>query len=187
NKAASKIGVCPSQIIGVRIPQTATQPEITMSYGFSEWATGSRSPLFGGTTTKGSVDPASFRPIALFVNPASTIMLGEIGINWSQTTVYPIDNDNQVVQYLYGTPRTNPNDFTTPSTGAGKPPWKRVPGITGYSHSNLEDDRHTLGANYLFCDGHVKWHRLEQTFKLDGSFSMWTVSNKWDLTPHPRP
>ncbi|MBC8135992.1 MAG: hypothetical protein H8F28_08920, partial [Fibrella sp.] len=52
---------------------------------------------------------------------------------------------------------------------------------------NLDDTRHTLGANYLFCDGHVKWHRLEQTYKTDGSFSMWTVSNKWDLTPHPKP
>lgn len=187
-KAASKIAVCPSQSIGVRVRETSTQPEITMSYGFSEWAVGSRDLRWGGSPgTKGSVDPASFRPVALFVNTASTIMLAEIGITYSQSTVFPIDNDANVVQFLYpGTPRAN-SDFTTPTTGTSKPPWNRVPDIPGYSHSNLDDQRHTLGANYLFCDGHVKWHRLSQTYKVDGSLSMWTVSNKWDLTPHPIP
>lgn len=185
-KAASKLAVCPSQMIGVRIAQTSTQPEITMSYGFSEWSVGSRDASFGGNSTKGSVDPASFRPVALFANTASTIMLAEIGITYGQSTVFPIDNDKDVVQWGYGTTERAPSDFTTPSAGASKPGWYRVPGITGYSHSNLDDKRHNLGANYLFCDGHTKWQRLEQTYKTDGSFSMWTVSNKWDLTPHPK-
>ncbi len=32
-------------------------------------------------------------------------------------------------------------------------------------------DRHSEGANYLFCDGHAKWHRLEQT--LDPNRFLW--------------
>ena len=92
-----------------------------------------------------------------------------------------------MVQYLYGATPRNPTDFTNPASGASKPGWEHIPGITGYSHSNLDDRRHNGGANYLFVDGHVKWNRLDQTFKPDGSFSMWTISNKWDLTPHPAP
>ncbi len=187
NKAMSKIAVCPSQIIGVRLGQTASQPEVTMSYGFSEWAVGTRDARFGVGPKKNSADPASFRPLAQFVNTASTVMLGEIAIAYSQTTVYPIDNDSNVVQWGYGSTQRNATDFTNPSTGASKPPWERIDGISGYSHSNLDDKRHTGGANYLFCDGHVKWQKLSQTFKSDGSFSMWTISNKWDLSTHPIP
>jgi prepilin-type N-terminal cleavage/methylation domain-containing protein/prepilin-type processing-associated H-X9-DG protein len=183
-EAASKVGVCPSQYPGVRLPSNAV---VTMSYGLSEWACGSRHSSFGGGPRKFSVDPRSFRPLSVFTSPASTILLAELGIAWSQSTVYPIDNDVEVVQFGYGTPRSNPNDFTTPSVGASKPPWKKVPGAGEYSHSNLDDERHSGGANYLFTDGHVKWHKLDQTYKPDGSMSMWTISGKWDRTPHPAP
>ena len=181
--AASKIAVCPSQFSGKRI-NAATQ--ITMSYGYSEWSVGSRHVSFGSGPFKASVDPRAFRAIAEFVSPASTILLGEIAIVYSQTTVYPIDNDAQVVQYLYGTPR-NPNDFINIPTGASQPAWEHIPDISGYSHSNLDDKRHNGGANYAFVDGHAKWQKLSQTYKPDGSFSQWTLSNMWDTTPHPAP
>ncbi|HVK04443.1 MAG TPA: DUF1559 domain-containing protein [Armatimonadaceae bacterium] len=182
--AASKINVCPSQFPGVRLSATAN---VTMSYGLSEWAVGSRDPRFGTGSRKSSVDPRSFRNIAEFVNPASTIILAEIAIAYSQSTAYPIDNDPNVVQYLYGTPRAA-TDFTNIPGGASKPAWEKIEGVTdGYSHSNLDDKRHNGGANYVFTDGHAKWHKLQQTFKSDGSFSMWTISNKWDRTPHPIP
>jgi prepilin-type N-terminal cleavage/methylation domain-containing protein/prepilin-type processing-associated H-X9-DG protein len=184
NQAASKIGVCPSQQIGVKIAQTASQPEITMSYGLSEWAVGTRDAKFGCGPRKCSVDPRSFRAIADFATPASTILLGEIGIAYSQTTVYPVDNDINVVQLNYGAPRSA-TDFTNPSAGASKPGWEKIPGVDEYNHSNLDDKRHNGGANYVFVDGHAKWQKLSQTFKPDGSFSMWTLSNTWDRTPHP--
>ena len=181
NKALSKIAVCPSQVIGVRLAQTASQPEVTMSYGFSEWAVGSRAAAFGVGPKKNSVDPAAFRPLSLFVNPSSTILLGEIAISYSQTSVYPVDNDPNVVAYNYAV-RSNAADFTTIPTGASKPSWEHLPGFAASepSHSNLDDKRHSGGANYLFTDGHAKWHRVEQTYKTDGSYSMWTISNKWD-------
>jgi prepilin-type N-terminal cleavage/methylation domain-containing protein len=93
NRAGSKIAVCPSQILGDRIAPSTTNVEITMSYGFSTWAVGSRDPRFGSGPRKASADPASFRPLAQFTSPASTIMLAEIGIVYSQSTVYPVDND----------------------------------------------------------------------------------------------
>ncbi|MBC8101410.1 MAG: DUF1559 domain-containing protein [Cytophagales bacterium] len=187
-QAASKIGVCPSQILGVRIRETATVRAITMSYGFMEWAVGSRPLTPPPGLLKGSVDPRSFRPLAEFANPSSSLLLAEIGINFSQATVFPVDNDANVVQFLYGDSAAQRpgTDFSNPPTGTSQPAWNRVPGITGYSHSNLDNKRHSGGANYLFTDGHTKWHQFEQTYKADGSFSMWTVSNKWDLTPHPR-
>ncbi|MES2462588.1 MAG: DUF1559 domain-containing protein [Armatimonadota bacterium] len=186
NRAASKIGVCPSHLIGVRIAETATRPEVTMSYGFAEWAVGSRDARWGTGATRASADPKSFRPLAEFTNPASTIVLAEIGNAFSQATVYPVDNDANVVQWGYGTPRAA-GDFTNPAAGTREPAWNTIPGITGYSHSNLDNKRHSGGTNYLFTDGHVKWHKFEQTYKTDGSFSMWTISNLWDLSPHPIP
>jgi len=181
DRAASKLGVCPSHILGVRIGQTSSQPEITMSYGLGQWAVGSRDPKFGCGTRACSVDPRSFRAIAEFNNPASTMLLAEVANGWSQATVYPVDNDANVVQRNYA---FNATGLTSIATGASKPGFEAIPDLPE-SHSNVDDKRHLGGANYIFVDGHAKWHKFSQTYKTDGSFSMWTLSNKWDRTPHP--
>jgi prepilin-type N-terminal cleavage/methylation domain-containing protein/prepilin-type processing-associated H-X9-DG protein len=173
----AKLGVCPSHT-GDRLASGAV---ISMSYGLAEWAVGSRMPTQPGKR-KGSVDPRSFRPLAIFVSPASTVLMGEQGIGWSQVFYYPVDNDPNVVHVNNGNLSGKP--VGTFNTGASKPIWEAIPGIAVQSASNLDHSRHTLGSNILFCDGHVKWHRQEQTYKTDGSFSMWTISNKWDLSTH---
>jgi prepilin-type N-terminal cleavage/methylation domain-containing protein/prepilin-type processing-associated H-X9-DG protein len=180
NGPISKIAMCPSHN-GERL---ATNALVSMSYGMIEWAVGSRGAAVPGNL-KGSADPRSFRPVALFANTASTILMAEQGIGWSQVFYYPVDNDENVVQVNNGDLATKP--VGTKNSGASKPIWEAIPGISGPSASNLDHNRHSNGSTMLFCDGHAKWMRQEQTYKTDGSFSMWTVSNKWDLSTHPVP
>jgi prepilin-type processing-associated H-X9-DG protein/prepilin-type N-terminal cleavage/methylation domain-containing protein len=160
--AQAKIAICPS-MSAKRLPPRGGQPDyVRLSYGMNNWAVGGR--LQPGNY----VDPASFRPLSVFEQPASTILLGEQFLNFSQMVYYPPCHDNYIV----------PSNTYTQSR-VGDPRFDQtIPGITGAAASNL-DARHSGGANFLFCDGHVKWHKPEQTFKPDGSFSMWTISQTW--------
>ncbi len=182
NGPIAKIAVCPSHI-GDRLSSSTTV--IGMSYGLAEWAVGSRSSFkTAPANLKGPVDSRSFRPLSLFVSPSSTVLLGEQGIGYSQIAYYPVDNDQNVVQINRST--ATPPALNVKATGASRPTWEAIPGVST-SFSNLDYTRHSGGSDYLFCDGHVKWMRQEQTFKTDGSYSMWTVSNTWNRTDDPGP
>lgn len=182
----SKLGVCPDNN-GDRLSPGGLA---SMSYGMMEWAVADRAPFNINGDVKGVADPRGFRAVPDFANPASTFLLGEQGINYSQVVYWPIDNDDKVVNY------SEPNYVAstgTKNTGAAKVKFDVIPGIgcaVGQAAPNgcasSLDNRHSGGANYLFCDGHSKWLREEQTFKPDGSFSMWTMSNTWNRNLHPQ-
>ena len=159
-QVGAKIAICPSMSTS-KLKDANGVPTIDfvrLSYGMVSYAVGGR--------TGDLVDPKSFRPIAVFVQPASTILLGEQFLNFNQMVYYPIAQDANVVEtYSYGK-----------RTGTDKR-FEPIPGIPN-SASNL-DPRHSSGSNYLFVDGHAKWYRPEQTYKSDGSFSMWTISGTW--------
>lgn len=73
----------------------------------------------------------------------------------------------------------NDDRFDTPYSKLYPYPYNAnpVPGTSPYS-SNLAT-WHTDGSNFVFTDGHAKYYKRGQTYKPDGSFSMWTLSNLW--------
>jgi len=162
----AKLAICPTmgtKRLGLR---RGVQDVVRLSYGMNDWAVGSR--LQPGNY----VDPQAFRPLPIFVQPASTIILGEQFLNFNQMVYYPPCHDEHIVNTYTRDRIADPaRRFDT-----------TIPGISGPAASNL-DARHSNGANFLFCDGHAKWHRPEQTFKPDGSFSMWTISQTWKRAP----
>ncbi len=126
----------------------------------NDWAVGSR------VQPGNVVDPASFRSLAIFEQPSSTIVLGEQFLNFNQMVYFPLCHDQYIV-----------NGYTRGRVGDARFDQTRR-GMSGGAAWNL-DARLSGGANFLFCDGHAKWHKPEQTFKPDGSYSMWTISQKW--------
>jgi prepilin-type processing-associated H-X9-DG protein len=161
-RAGAQIAICPSMGTG-KLRNAAGQPTndfVRLSYGMVSYAVGSR--LQPGNY----VDPRSFRPIAVFNAPADTILLGEQFLNFNQIVYYPVTQDQNVFE-TYSWSKRDGSDKR----------FERIPGIPN-SASNL-DPRHSNGSNYLFVDGHCKWLRPEQTYRSDGSFSMWTISNTW--------
>ncbi len=162
--AQAKIALCPDMTdkrLGNRTVGGVTRKDYPrLSYGMNDWAVGSR------IAPSGQVDPQSFRSLAIFPQPSSTILLGEQFLNFNQMVYFPPCHDEYIVN-TYSRGRVGDARFD-----------QTIPGITGGAASNL-DARHSGGANFLFCDGHAKWHKPEQTFKPDGSFSMWTISQTW--------
>ena len=53
-----------------------------------------------------------------------------------------------------------------------------MPGVSGRIASNL-GNRHGRRNVVCFIDGHVKTLANAATYKPDGSFSIWTISNTW--------
>lgn len=163
--AQARLAICPDMTdkrLGNRTVGGVTRKDYPrLSYGMNDWAVGSR------IQPGNAVDPASFRAMAIFEQPSSTIVLGEQFLNFNQMVYFPPCHDQYIV-----------NGYTRGRVGDARFD-HNIPGISGPNASNL-DPRHTNGANFLFCDGHAKWHKPEQTFKADGSFSMWTISQKWN-------
>jgi prepilin-type N-terminal cleavage/methylation domain-containing protein/prepilin-type processing-associated H-X9-DG protein len=148
----------------------ASSAGASQSYGMADWT--------GGT----------WRPAAELVSPASTILLAENYLNFTQMVFYPVSWDEKSVHtsaYSYSTSSDCRFDKNTACTLGGVTYPVRndlMPGVTGTVASNLAT-RHSDGSNYTFADGHVKWMKPAQTFKADGSFSMWTITNKWFRRP----
>jgi len=117
----------------------------------------------------------------VFSNIATTIMASEQYLNFVNTYYYPVDWDGTYGGTInnYGAGRGADtrfdHDYDVPGGNKGVP--SRMPGISnfssclGYWHGN--------GLNMVFTDGHAKFVNLSQTYKTDGSFSMWTISNRW--------
>lgn len=131
--------------------------------------------------TPGSVG----RSVADFQAPASTILLGEDYLNFTQMVYEPVSWDGLGGStYGYGKVDSGDCRFDMPiacSNGAGsfQPDPNAMPGVKAFA-SNLRNS-HSGGADYLFTDGHVKYMHPGQTYKADGSFSMWTVTNTWHI------
>jgi prepilin-type processing-associated H-X9-DG protein len=142
----------------------------SLSYGMADWAAG------------------AFRPVAEFKAPADTILLAENFLNFTQMVFYPVSwDENQVSTTAQGYSDGSDCRFdkSTDCTLGGTTYPRRtdiMPGVTGTFGSNLAT-RHNNGSNYLLCDGHAKWFKPSQTYKPDGSFSMWTVSGRWFRKP----
>jgi prepilin-type N-terminal cleavage/methylation domain-containing protein/prepilin-type processing-associated H-X9-DG protein len=153
-----KIAICPSER-KLHGGANNTTGKVVQSYGMANWAKGNA-----------NTDAASFRSLSAFKFPSTTILLGEQDLNFNQMVFYPPDFD--------GLPQ---NGGTTLSTytrdRVGDTRFSKIKNISS-SASDL-DTRHADGANFLFVDGHVKLYKPDQTYARDGSFSIWTISNKW--------
>lgn len=144
-------------------------------------------PESGGATSSYAMSEAfggAYRTMASLNAPADTILLAEQYLNFTQMVFYPVSWDENI-RATYGRARAEGSDCRfdkhVPCTILGATYPVRtdlMPGVTGSFASNLAT-RHSGGSEYLFSDGHVKHLRPGATFKPDGSFSMWTISNKW--------
>ncbi len=150
------------------------------SYGMADWAAGGRVRNPNGESGE--------RALAEFQSPAGTILLAENYLNFTQMVFYPVSFDEHTRSATaqgYADGGDCRFDKNVDCTIGGRTYAKRsdiMPGVTGTFGSNLAT-RHSGGSNYLFVDGHVKWMKPTQTFKPDGSFSMWTLSNRWFRKP----
>jgi prepilin-type processing-associated H-X9-DG protein len=128
-----------------------------------------------------------------FERPSNLITLGERR-----------NNMNDSAQTLIGQWKgTSPFVATSTNHGTGTGSGQVCPGDTyrfvnytdilnGLSPSNSNDnpeivrvkfDRHQLGSNFSFYDGHAKWFRVEQTF--DPNNFQW--GDHWYPMPNPSP
>jgi prepilin-type processing-associated H-X9-DG protein len=128
----------------------------------------------------------TWTPFGIFQAPASTILLGEEYLNYNQTLYYPVDSDDYTAQTIgfakgradtQGDCRFDREVSCANSAGAFPANPNAMPGISHFA-SNL-GNRHTGRNNFCLLDGHAKSMPNAATYKTDGSFSMWTVSNTW--------
>jgi prepilin-type processing-associated H-X9-DG protein len=121
-----------------------------------------------------------------FTSIAGTIIASEQYLNFANTYYYPVDWEGTFggVISTYGPRRLTSNDCrfdmdVACSFGGGSYSAKpdAMPGIKGFA-SNL-GTWHGTGLNFAFADGHAKYQNKSQTYKVDGSFSAWTLSNQW--------
>jgi prepilin-type N-terminal cleavage/methylation domain-containing protein/prepilin-type processing-associated H-X9-DG protein len=165
-----------------RCPSHSADPRAGMG------SNGAPRPDSAGATSSYAMSEAfggAYRSLGAINQPADTILLAEQYLNFTQMVYYPVSWDEST-STTYGRGKANGGsdcrfDMPTACTFAGgsfsaKP--AAMPGITGGFASNLAA-RHSQGSNYAFTDGHVKFFRPGQTYKPDGSFSMWTLSNRW--------
>lgn len=171
-----QLNKCPSHYTDLRAGFSGTgtpRPSsggASQSYGMADWCAGVN------------------RPIADIQSPANTILLAENFLNFTQMVFYPISWDQNSVSTTaqgYADGADCRFDKHVACTLGGKTyPLRNdiMPNVTGTQASNLAP-RHSGGSNYTFADGHAKWFKPTQTYKADGSFSMWTLSNKWFRKP----
>jgi len=144
--------------------------DVRLSYGMVEWASfgGVESPRLGRVWDRFG---SAFRSFSVFNSVAETILLGEQNFNFNQTIYYPLDQDeNLVANYSY-----------VRAEGAPVPWLQDIPAFlaAGKASGSLNAANHSLKTNYAFVDGHVKTMSPDGTYKMDGSKSMWTISNTW--------
>ncbi|HZP83964.1 MAG TPA: DUF1559 domain-containing protein [Chthonomonadaceae bacterium] len=177
SRGVTHLNICPSESADPRSSMNSSgnpRPStggVSQSYGMAEWGQG------------------AWRPLAAFNYPAGTFLLGENYLNFNQMVYYPVSVDsNQIGTYSRGKAEGGTDcrfDRDIDCSNAGgffpaKP--DAMPGVTGHFASNLAP-RHNGLSNFAFVDGHAKAYRASQTYKPDGSFSMWTISNTWQRLP----
>lgn len=171
----TRLNVCPSQVPDPRAGMYANgtsrpyKSGVKQSYGMSEWSVG------------------AWRSYSIFETPTSTFLLGENYLNYNQTLYYPVDTDaydSDQAGFARGMAE-NTSDCRfkrevdcTNSAGFFPANPNEMPGVRGHFASDL-GDRHSHRNNYCFVDGHAKALANAATYKTDGSFSLWTISNTW--------
>jgi prepilin-type N-terminal cleavage/methylation domain-containing protein/prepilin-type processing-associated H-X9-DG protein len=161
----AKLAICPSDTADPRAGETwdgRPRPRTggrKQSYGMGSWSYEGRS-------------------LATFQFAASTILLAENYLNWNTMEYYPVNHDNNIVGDVGYCDATYGLENDVRFNFAFNDP-QAMPGISQFS-SNLAT-WHTQGSDYAFVDGHAKFYRPAQTYKTDGSFSLWTISNTWNL------
>lgn len=174
NTGKTHLNICPSQAADPRAGMYADgtprpyKAGVKQSYGMGEWAVG------------------SWKPFGLFPTPASTVLLSEEYNNYNQTLYYPVDSDDfdaANIGFAAGRASTTSDcrfdrdvDCTN-SAGSFPAHPNAMPGISQFA-SNL-GNRHTNLNNICFADGHAKSMPSGSTYKTDGSYSIWTISNTW--------
>ncbi len=141
----------------------------------------------GGVGVSYSLLPYAYssRAQSEFNSLTGTILMGEQYLNFSATYYYPVDWDNDPGSSHYGVIESAADDCRfdrgescTFAAGTFPAHPEAMPGISGRWISNLAS-WHGTGLNLLFADGHARFTQRGQTYKPDGSFSMWTISNRW--------
>ncbi len=150
---------------------------------------GNPRPSSGGASSSYAMSEVfgTQRPLAAFQTPAESILLAEDYLNFTQMVFFPAswDENEAAIGNTYSRGKAGGTDcrFDLPNvctngSGAHAAHPEAMPGIVGQFASNLRNS-HTGGSEYVMLDGHVKHFRPGQTYKPDGSFSMWTLSGKW--------
>jgi prepilin-type N-terminal cleavage/methylation domain-containing protein/prepilin-type processing-associated H-X9-DG protein len=173
-----KLNICPSQPgtwKGRDGVEQIKDGKVRLSYGMMEWAS------FGGDDN-GRLGPriqrmhGAFRNMGVLNDVAQTILLGEQGNNFNQVVHFPLDQDENIV--------ANYSQLRAEQQKVG---WlKDIPELKamGIPTGTIHAERHNGTSNYLFSDFHAKSMKHGNTYKADGSFSMWTISNKWKIMPY---
>ena len=173
-----KLDICPMQAPswkGRDGIERITDGKVRLSYGMLEYAS------FGGDDS-GHLPPrvqrlpGAFRNFSFFNSTAQTILLGEQGNNFNQVVHFPLDQDENLV--------ANYSQLRAQVQNVG---WlKDIPELkaAGITSGTIFDGRHTDIGNFLFVDSHAKSMKQQATYKIDGSFSMWTISNTWKIMPY---
>ncbi|MDX1934794.1 MAG: DUF1559 domain-containing protein [Capsulimonadales bacterium] len=134
----------------------------------------------------------SYPTLAAINAPADMILMAENYLNFTQMVHYPLDWDETVAanNNNYARDRANGSDCRFEKNvdcvigGATyKTRTDLMPGVVGTWATNLHT-RHSQGSVYTFADGHAKFMRPAQTFRVNadgrsGDFSMWTLTGKW--------
>jgi|GEM_PF-6790112 len=168
----TELFVCPSQV---------ADPRASVDY------LGNPRLSSGGIGVSFALLPYAYTPRSQsdFTNIAGTILSAEQYLNFSSTYYYPVDWDGVPGTAQYGVNESGTNDCRfdrgLPCTfAAGSFPARPVamPGMSGKWISNLAS-WHGGPLNLLFADAHVHFTQRGQTYRVDGSFSAWTLSNRW--------
>jgi|GEM_PF-2738896 len=178
-KLEIKLDICPMQKpswVGRDGIEYNTAHQVRLSYGMPEWAS------FGGDDAGSRLPPriqrmsSAFRNMSIFNNTAQTIMLGEQGDNFNQVVNFPVDQDSNLEA-----------NYSQLRAQVQKVGWLHdIPDLKalGYVTGTIEDPRHNGQVNNMFVDSHAKAMNPQASYKTDGSFSMWTISNTWTILPY---
>lgn len=171
-RGEAQLFLCPSQI---------ADPRASVNY------VGAVRLSSGGVGVSYALPPYAYssRSQAEFNSLTGTVLVGEQYLNFTATYYYPVDWDNDPGSSRYGVDETATNDCRfdrgedcTFAAGTFPAHPDAMPGISGRWISNLAR-WHGTGLNLVFADGHVRYTQRGQTYKTDGSFSAWTISNRW--------
>jgi prepilin-type N-terminal cleavage/methylation domain-containing protein/prepilin-type processing-associated H-X9-DG protein len=173
-----RLNICPSQVGSWKGRDGVEQikdGKVRLSYGMMEYAS------FGGDDAgrlppRTQRYPGAFRDMSVFNDVSQTILLGEQGNNFNQVVHFPLDQDENLVA-----------NYSQLRAEVQKVGWLQdIPELkaAGILSGTIHANRHNGVGGYLFVDSHVKAMKHGQTFKSDGSFSMWTISNKWKVVPY---
>lgn len=164
--------VCPAEVADLRAPLTSAGAYRNSSVGV-------------GVTYAVPGYMGMPRSQSSFENIAGTILMSEQFLNFATSYYYPADWEgtfgggiNTFGPTRWGVDCRFDMDSACSFAGqsyAAKP--DAMPGISGFT-SNL-GTWHDKGLNFGFTDGHVKFEAKSQTYRVDGSFSAWTISNRW--------